>query len=118
MMRILLSFLWTLSLSAFGKVPSSLFPNCSGEIENHLGYSLCYREDHEQAFWVIYEPGKQGSAQRKDNFQVDEAISTGSASPGDYKRSGYDRGHLFPAGDATCSQVVIDATFFMSNMSP
>ena len=105
-------------LFAIGQVSSTLYPKCSGELEKHLGYSLCYDEAHEQASWVIYEPGKSGSAERKDNFTEDRSISSGSATLRDYKGSGYDRGHLFPAGDATWSQSVMDGTFYLSNMSP
>jgi endonuclease G, mitochondrial len=36
----------------------------------------------------------------------------------DYFRSGYDRGHQVPAGDAKWSQDAMDATFALSNMCP
>ncbi|MFA5032300.1 MAG: DNA/RNA non-specific endonuclease [bacterium] len=35
---------------------------------------------------------------RTENFRPDLMIPTGSATPEDYKKSGYDRGHLCPAG--------------------
>ena len=45
-------------------------------------------------------------------------ISTGSASLPDYKGSGYDRGHLAPAGDMKWSTTAMSESFYMSNMSP
>ncbi|ORZ18903.1 hypothetical protein BCR42DRAFT_323982 [Absidia repens] len=36
----------------------------------------------------------------------------------DYSGSGYDRGHMAPAGDAVADQESMDQTFYLSNMSP
>ncbi|CAG8587402.1 9295_t:CDS:2 [Ambispora gerdemannii] len=36
----------------------------------------------------------------------------------DYFKSGYDRGHLVPAGDVKFSQEAMDETFFLTNISP
>ena len=45
-------------------------------------------------------------------------VASGSAKPSDYVKSGYDRGHLCPAGDMTQSVEAMSETFYMSNMSP
>jgi len=57
------------------------------------------------------------SITRKDNFRADPLVATGSAQLDDYKNSGYDRGHLFPAADAWDSNSMNDC-FYLSNMSP
>lgn len=36
----------------------------------------------------------------------------------DYRRSGYDRGHMAPSGDQTVRQDLQDQTYFLSNMAP
>lgn len=36
----------------------------------------------------------------------------------DYKKSGYDRGHLAAAGNHKAHQKYIEQTFFLSNMAP
>ncbi|NCB02070.1 MAG: DNA/RNA non-specific endonuclease, partial [Spirochaetia bacterium] len=87
----------------------------------HTGYSLVYDEQTEQARWVAYHLTQDelyGLYDRKDNFRSDPLITTGSAQLEDYRKSGYDRGHLIPAADASWSESAMSETFFMSNMSP
>jgi endonuclease G len=94
----------------------------NGQIVDHFYYTLSYNEAHEQANWVMYRlpasflTGER--AERSDNFRTDPEITTGSATPDDYKRSGYDRGHLLPAADMGWSVEAMSLTFLMSNMSP
>ena len=93
----------------------------NGELVNHAYYSLSYSEQHEQAEWVFYEIKKEkilGLNSRTNNFRSDESISTNSANLSDYKGSGYDRGHLVPAGDMSFSTTAMSESFYMSNMSP
>ena len=94
----------------------------NGFLIQHQHYALSYVEEHEQAEWVAYELTKaevlSNIADRTDDFREDPLILTGSASLGDYRRSGYDRGHLAPAGDMGFSEVAMSESFFMSNMSP
>ncbi len=90
-------------------------------VVRHPGFALLYDEEHEQARWVAYHLTRDelyGTAKRKDNFRADPSISTGSAELADYRGSGYDRGHLIPAGDLTWSDEAMSASFYLSNMSP
>lgn len=90
-------------------------------ITSHTGFSLCYSEEHEQAFWVAYEFTKAETnkkVDRTDNFKPDPKISTKSADDQDYKKSGYDRGHLAAAADMAWSLEAMNASFYYSNMSP
>lgn len=99
-------------------VPRSPFDD---QIVVHAAYKLGYAESHEQARWVGYELTLlevQGDSERKDNFRVDPKVLTGSATPADYKGSGYDRGHLAPAADMKLSDLIMSESFYMSNMSP
>ncbi|MCB9040853.1 MAG: DNA/RNA non-specific endonuclease [Lewinellaceae bacterium] len=94
----------------------------SGEVIYHRYYTLSYSEQHEQAEWVAYRLAgdelKQPWVDRADNFRPDPEVKTGSATPDDYRRSGYNRGHLVPAADRAFSEQAIDETFLMSNISP
>jgi len=91
-------------------------------IRSYTGFDLGYNEEYEQASWVAYvltgEEIELGRTQRSDNFRADTSIETGSSSPEDYYGSGFDRGHLAPAGDMKWDPVAMSESFLMSNMSP
>lgn len=93
----------------------------TGQVVHHEGYSLSYSEPHEQAEWVAYELKKSHLSNadfKRPYFEVDKAVKTGAAHWRNYKKSGYDRGHLCPAGDRKYSQSAHDETFLTSNISP
>ena len=93
----------------------------TGQIVHHEGYSLSYSEPHEQAEWVAYELKKSHLTNtnfKRPYFEVDKAVKTGAAHWRDYKKSGYDRGHLCPAADRKYSKAANDETFLTSNISP
>jgi len=93
----------------------------TGQVVHHNGYSLSYSEAHEQAEWVAYELKKShlsSTNHKRPYFEIDQAIKTGAAHWRNYKNSGYDRGHLCPAGDRRYSKEAHDETFLTSNISP
>lgn len=93
----------------------------TGQIVHHEHYSLSYSEPHEQAEWVAYELKKSHLSNtnfKRPYFEIDEAVKTGAAHWRNYKKSGYDKGHLCPAGDRRFSQDAHDETFLTSNISP
>lgn len=93
----------------------------SVELVKHAYYSLGYSEKHEQPLWVAYELTKeQLSANdfKRPYFQIDPLVKTQAASWRNYKNSGYDRGHLCPAGDRRFSKKAYDETFLTSNIAP
>ncbi|MFD2933633.1 DNA/RNA non-specific endonuclease [Spirosoma flavum] len=91
-------------------------------IIQHEGYTLRYRDQYKDADWVAYPLLAYeitGDADRKyEQFMPDPTVEKGTAVPSDYTRSGYDRGHLAPAGDFKFSQRIMRETFFMSNITP
>ena len=91
------------------------------QIIHHDYYSLSYDEAHEQAEWVAYELKKSHLARHdydRPYFEVDRAVKTKAAHWRNYKNSGYDRGHLCPAGDRRFSEAAYEETFLTSNIAP
>ena len=116
--RIALVLLYSLLFSQQLELPKSA---PSDQIIHHSNYTLNYSEQHEQAKWVAYSLTSSqvyGSVGRTNDFRIDPKVKTGSASLSDYKGSGYDRGHLAPAGDMKSTYTAMSESFYMSNMSP
>lgn len=125
MKKFLLLLFAVLSVSGGDAGYDNLLPGVPGKADTILdceGYALGYRELHEQPAWVIYkltaEEVQNKVAERFDRFRADPEIPTGSAAPEDYRKSGYDRGHLAPAADMAWSEKAMSESFYMSNMSP
>lgn len=71
--------------------------------------------------WMAYELKKaqlSNSKFERPYFQIDKAVSKGTADWRNYKNSGYHSGHLCPAGDRNYSQAAYNETFLTSNISP
>lgn len=101
---------------------NDLFPtSTTGAVVLHNNYVLSYHEKHEQAEWVFYElkNRKESNANFERPFFIfDPKVKTQSADYRNYKNSGYDKGHLCPAGDMKFSKEAFDETFYTSNISP
>lgn len=69
--------------------------------------------------WSLYPERLQGDVKRTNNFTPDEEIDEAyRIETGDYRRSGYDRGHMCPAGDNTFSEKAMEESFLMTNICP
>jgi endonuclease G len=104
-------------IEGFNYLPTST----AGAIISHDGYHLSYSEKHEQAEWVAYSLDEKdivNENRRRPYFIEDPKVKTKSADWKNYKKSGYDRGHLCPAGDRRKSVNSYNETFYTSNISP
>lgn len=63
---------------------------------------------------------KGNYVERSNNFREDENIAGKpfSAKPSDYTRTGFDRGHLAPAGDFAYNDKYMSDSFYMTNIAP
>jgi len=108
--------------SGFNDFPKELLPSSTtGVIVNHDYFTLSYNEPYEQAEWVAYTLNKSPLTyddRKRPYFIEDPFVSTKSADYKNYKGSGYDRGHLVPAGDRRFSLPAYNETFYTSNISP
>lgn len=91
------------------------------DVIQHSAITIGYSEQHEVPQWVAYVLRKEhlrDCFDRNDNFREDLRVRTGSALPTDYRSSGYDRGHIAPAGDMKWSKQAMEESFYMSNITP
>lgn len=109
------------SVSRVG-IPEFVLPRTQGgEVIAHAYYTLEYNELHEQARWVAYALTRAqltSDDRKRPYFVEDPRVKTLSADWRNYKNSGYDRGHLCPAGDRRFSDAAYEETFYTSNISP
>ena len=103
-------------------IPIDFMPSSTtGAIVEHSHFMLSYNEPFEQAEWVAYTLKKEHLTyddRKRPYFIEDPKVTTKSADWRNYKGSGYDRGHLCPAGDRRFSEQAYNETFYTSNISP
>ena len=110
-----------LCISSASSAQELLPTSTTGQIVKHTYYTLSYCEKNEQAEWVFYVLTSEmvrGRQPRTDDYRPDEKVSSVSAQLEDYRGSGYDRGHLCPAGDMKLNLTSMSESFYLSNMSP
>jgi endonuclease G len=118
---VLLFLILILCISSASLAQELLPTSTTGQIVKHTYYTLSYSEKDEQPEWVYYELTSEmvrGRQSRSDDYREDFQISTISAQLEDYRGSGYDRGHLCPAGDMKLNLTSMSESFYLSNMSP
>lgn len=92
-----------------------------GYIIKHTYYTLSYSDSDRQSefsYYYLSPESINGNQPRTDDFRVDPQVKSNPVKSTDYQGSGYDRGHLCPAGDMKLNLLSMSETFFMSNMSP
>ncbi|RTY92448.1 DNA/RNA non-specific endonuclease [Flavobacterium sp. GT3R68] len=110
------NFVSSSEISFFELLPTST----SKQMVFHDYYVLSYVEQYEQAEWVAYQLKRKYTVTdfKRPFFIADPKVRTHSADWRNYKRSGYDKGHLCPAGDMKFSKQAFEDTFYTSNISP
>lgn len=93
----------------------------TGTVISHDHFTLSYHEEYEQAEWVAYALKREHLTyddRERPYFVEDPKVPTKSADWRNYRGSGFDRGHLCPAGDRRFSEYAYNQTFYTSNISP
>ena len=92
-----------------------------GQIIQRTGYTLSYDAKNKTPQWVAWELTKEetrGNEERTNEFQPDPDVMGAKVVTYDYSGSGYDRGHMAPAGDMKWSKKAMQESFYMSNICP
>lgn len=91
-------------------------------IIEHTAYTLSFNREHNNPNWVAWELTNEeadGKLTRVDNFQPDPQLPENhQVKHADYKKSGYDRGHMAPAADMKWDSHAMNECFYMSNICP
>ena len=90
-------------------------------ILNRLGYVLGYDPERRMPRWVAYSIGlTEQRVPRNQEFVPDPAIAADrQASAADYRRTGYDRGHMISPADLFFKgPVIVAEAFYMSTVTP
>ena len=93
---------------------------CQDKMLVHTYHKTCFNTQKKLARWVSYKLSEdmfRGNATRSNKFTIDPLIPNLSPTPSHYQNSGYDRGHLAPAGDMKINQIAMDQSFYMTNIS-
>lgn len=111
----------TFKLPAYAEIPK-LQAKRKEQIIKHEGYTVSYNSDYRIANWVAYEltaeEAKSKKTERSNKFVSDPDVKGATATNEDYTRTGYDRGHLAPAGDMKWSAKAMRESFYLSNICP
>lgn len=87
----------------------------------HIGYTVSYNQGLRNPNWVAYELTSEevdGTEPRDGDFIPDPLVRGKQATDEDYRKSGWDRGHLAPAADMKWSEQAMEESFYLSNISP
>lgn len=92
-----------------------------GQQLKRKGFTLSYDSEMGTPQWVAWELTREetkGRLERTDWFEMDNDVKGKKVDYNDYSGSGYDRGHMAPAGDMKWDMQAMEESFLMSNICP
>lgn len=106
---------------AVGKLLPVMQGGTKQQVIGHVGYTTSFNSDTRLPNWVYWEltyEKAHGSYPRDDDFRPDPKVKGRQADVADYKGSGWDRGHMAPAGDMKWSETAMSESCYFSNICP
>ncbi len=105
----------------FGDLLDVMTPDSlPSQLKDYDGFRVSFNRDNHTPNWVAWEltaEETKGEVPRYNKFWTDDDIH-GCPSTHDYTRSGFDRGHIYPAGDNKSSEQMMIDCFSLANICP
>lgn len=96
--------------------------NCTGQELKRKNFTICFNESKKIANYTHHVITREMIENNKKNkrppFRRDPHYKASKVNEKDYTNSGYDRGHLVPAGDLGFDSVSLRESFYMTNIAP
>ena len=110
----------TLKQIKFGNPSDANYDDLNNYLIPKKQFVISYNCDRNLANWVSWTVNADymGEVERANNFRSDPDVPCYQVTPRDYRRSGYDRGHIAPSADRDSNIEDNSATFLMSNIMP
>lgn len=90
------------------------------QIKDYEGFTVSFNPNNKTPNYVAWEllgHETDGASSRSNKFWTDRTID-GCPDTRDYSHSGYDRGHMCPAGEQKWSEEAMHNSFVMANICP
>lgn len=96
-------------------------PGNDGDPLCRKGYALAHNPETKTPFWVAEHLTREKASAvraRSNDFQPDPDLEEGDrAELADYSKSGFDRGHMAPAGDMRWDEQAMSESFYLSTLN-
>lgn len=103
------------------KLLEVIMPSTTPSIpKTYTGFTLSFNPQKHIPNWVAWELTDEettGTVKRLNKFNNDPTVE-GCPETYDYNYSGYQRGHMAPAGDMKWDQKAMEETFYLTNICP
>lgn len=107
--------------STTGDLTAVIIPDTlRAQIVEYAGMTVSFNPARHIPNWVAWELTAEetlGTVPRAKGFTADLSVA-GCPEPWEYSYSGYDRGHIAPAGDMKWSREAMEQSFYMTNVCP
>jgi len=122
MMHCLQPSIWMVAFFALTQIEMPrILDNRESQIITHMGYTVSFNEATRLPNWVAYEltdSEADGTCQRNGRFFPDPDVIGNQADNEDYRNTGWDKGHIAPAGDMKWDDQAMYESCYFSNICP
>lgn len=110
------------SVFSYQELDKKLQPSTFPVLERE-GYTLAYDTRAKIPFWTHEHLTKESLVKNIERFGMSfkedpDLYAVHKSTLADYHKSGFDRGHIVPAGDERFSKTALAETFYLSNICP